>query len=331
MTGDAGRLQQLLRVPALTDAIRLDQYLAGDGKVGTRSQAKALIDGGYVQVDGRVRKAGYRLRGGEILDIRQPTTAPSGLAAEDLPLRILYEDSDVLAVDKPAGMVVHPAPGNRSGTLVNALLHRGLVTGGGSGDRPGIVHRLDKETSGILLVARSVHAHEALARAFRERRVRKKYLALVLGDPGPREGVLSWSIGRHPRERKRMSIHSRRGRVARTVYRLIESFRDVALIEVWPETGRTHQIRVHLAAMGHPVLADPLYGARKGRAYPKGGPGRGFPRQALHAAEIELDHPITGVPLCLAAPLAEDLCELVERLRAASAADAAGELTPRKR
>lgn len=328
MTSDLAR-SRLISIPALADAMRLDQYLASTAAVDSRSQAKALIDGGQVLVDGRVRKAGALLRGGELVEIRQLARESSAdPAAEDIPLRILYEDPDLLAVDKPAGMVVHPAPGSPTGTLVNALLHRGLVTEGSFGNRPGIVHRLDKETSGVLLVARTLRAHEILARAFRERTVRKRYLALVLGEPRPSAGILTWSIGRHPRERQRMSIHSRSGRAARTAYRVIESFRDLSLLELQPETGRTHQIRVHLAAMGHPVLADPLYGSRKGRALPKSGPGREFARQALHAAEIELLHPTTGAPLQVVAPLPEDLRVLLEKLRS-TLADF--ELTPYKR
>ncbi len=310
---------QVISVPVLADEARLDVYLAGAAVVTSRSQAKVLIDNGCVLVDGRPCKAGFLLHGGERLEIRPPAKPPAGAAPENIPLRILYQDDDLLAVDKPAGMVVHPAPGNRTGTLVSALLHHDLVTEGATGERPGIVHRLDKETSGVLLVARTLRAHEALARAFRERTVHKRYLAVVLGTPSAKEGLLTWSIGRHPRERQRMSIHSHRGRTARTTYRVMESFRDLSLLELRPETGRTHQLRVHLAAMGHPVLADPLYGSRKGRALPKSGPGREFGRQALHAAEIELVHPTTGARLRLVAPYPEDLRVLLDRLRAKSA------------
>jgi 23S rRNA pseudouridine1911/1915/1917 synthase len=180
----------------------------------------------------------------------------------------------------------------------------------------------------VLLVARTSRAHEELSRAFKERRIHKTYLAVVLGTPRPREGELDWSIGRHPRERKRMSIRSRRGRAARTAYAVLECFRDLSLLRVEPQTGRTHQIRVHLAAMGHPVLADPLYGARKGRALPPRGPGREFHRQALHAAEVELVHPTNGAALRIAAPLPEDFRALLEKLRDEKAP---AELTLRKR
>ncbi len=285
------------------------------GAARTRSQAKSWIDAGHVRVDGKVRKAGFALAGGEALEVRPPAEAPARAEPEDLPLEILYEDDDVLAVDKPAGMVVHPAPGAWRGTVVNALLHRQLVSRTLSEERPGIVHRLDKETSGILLVARTTHAQEALARAFHDRRVQKLYLAISLGVPRAPAGSLEWAIGRHPHERKRMSIRSRSPRAARTRYTVLESFGTLSLLRLEPETGRTHQIRVHLAAMGHPVLADPLYGTRKGRALPASGPGRSFQRQALHAAEIRFPHPVTSTLVRLQAPLPRDMRSLLEELR----------------
>jgi len=285
------------------------------GAARTRSQAKSWIDAGHVRVDGKARKAGFALGGGEALEVRPPAEAPARAEPEDLPLEILYEDDDVLAVDKAAGMVVHPAPGAWRGTVVNALLHRQLVSRALSEERPGIVHRLDKETSGILLVARTRHAQEALARAFHDRRVQKLYLAIALGVPRAPAGSLEWAIGRHPHERKRMSIRSRSPRAARTRYTVLESFGTLSLLRLEPETGRTHQIRVHLAAMGHPVLADALYGARKGRALPASGPGRSFQRQALHAAEICFPHPVTSTLVRLQAPLPHDMRSLLEELR----------------
>jgi 23S rRNA pseudouridine1911/1915/1917 synthase len=285
------------------------------GAARTRSQAKTWIDAGDVRVDGKARKAGFLLGGGERVEVRRRLDVPSRAEPEDLPLDVLYEDDEVVAIDKPPGMVVHPAPGSSRGTVVNALLHRRLVARDLSGERPGIVHRLDKETSGVLIVARTSRAHEALARAFHDRRVEKVYLAIVIGVPRKPAGCLDWTIGRHPTERKRMSIRSRSPRPARTRYALLESFGTLALLRVEPETGRTHQIRVHLAAMGHPVLADPLYGARKGRALPARGPGRDFPRQALHAAAIRFPHPVTGALVRLEAPLPEDMRSLLEELR----------------
>lgn len=287
------------------------------GLARTRSQAKAWIDAGRVHVDGAVRKAGFLLDGGERIDVAAPAAPRPRAQPEELPLSVVYQDREILAIDKPPGMVVHPAPGSWSGTVVNALLHRGLISEAIDEERPGIVHRLDKETSGVLLVARTARAHEALSRAFHDRRVKKTYLAIVLGVPRRAAGVLEWPVGRHPHDRKRMSIHSRAGRIARTRYRTLEVFGSLALLEVEPETGRTHQIRVHLAALGHPVLADPAYGSRSGRALPEGGPGREFPRQALHAAVLEVAHPASGERLTLRAPLAADMSELLDRLRAA--------------
>jgi 23S rRNA pseudouridine1911/1915/1917 synthase len=304
-----------MRVPALSAPTRLDVFLATSGAARTRSQAKSWIDAGNVRVNGKARKAGFTLAGGEAIEVRQPAETPSHPEPEDLPLEILYEDEELVAIDKPAGMVVHPAPGAWRGTVVNALLHRKLVDHDLSEGRPGIVHRLDKETSGVLLVARTRHAQQALASAFHDRRVGKLYLAVVLGVPRAPAGSLEWQIGRHPHERRRMSIRSRSPRFARTRYTLLESFGTLSLLRLEPETGRTHQIRVHLAAMGHPVLADPLYGARKGRALPTRGPGQGFPRQALHAAEIRFPHPTTGAIVRLEAPLPHDMRSLLEDLR----------------
>ena len=296
--------------------MRLDLFLVATGVARTRSQAKAWIDAGRVRVGGKVRKAGFGVDGGERIEVDPPPEPALAVEAEDLPLTILHQDEDLLAIDKPAGMVVHPAPGSWRGTVVNALLHRQLVSAAPSDERPGIVHRLDKETSGVLLVARTPRAHEALARAFHDRMVKKTYLAIVLGVPRRRTGSVEWAIGRHPRNRKRMSVRSPRGRSARTDYAVIETFAGVSLVRVEPETGRTHQIRVHLAALGHPVLADPLYGARRGRAYPPRGPARSFARQALHAAEIAFRHPVSGEEMHLTAPLPADMSDLLSALRA---------------
>ncbi len=295
--------------------MRLDVFLVRSGTAPTRSQAKAWIDAARVVVDGQSRKAGFLLGGGESVAIEEPESNPRAPEPEDLPLRILYEDEDIVAIDKPPGIVVHPAPGSRRGTIVNALLHRKLVVAGTNDERPGIVHRLDKETSGVLVVARTARAHATLARAFHDRLVKKTYLAIVLGTPRAATGTIDWSIGRHPHERQRMSIRSRRPRPASTRYAVVESFAALSLVRAEPETGRTHQIRVHLAALGHPVLADPLYGARKGRALPRSGVGRDFARQALHAAAIEFAHPASGARLCLEAPLPPDMASLLGALR----------------
>ncbi len=302
-------------MPPLARETRLDVFLVASGAALTRSQAKKWIDAGRVRVNGVARKAGFVLVGGESIEVARPTERPAIAEPEDIALRVLYEDDDLLAIDKPPGMVVHPAPGAWRGTVVNALLHRALVSRDLSPDRPGIVHRLDKETSGLLLIARHERAQVALSCAFRERQVRKTYLAIVLGEPRRVSGSLEWAIGRHPHERQRMSIRSRSPRAARTRYTVVERFDGLALLRLEPETGRTHQIRVHLAAMGHPVLADPLYGAKKGRALPTRGAARAFARQALHASELELAHPVSGATLHLAAPTPDDMSELLRELR----------------
>jgi 23S rRNA pseudouridine1911/1915/1917 synthase len=294
---------------------RLDVFLVTSGAALTRSQAKKWIDAGRVRVNGVARKAGFPLAGGESIEVARPRERSAIAEPEDIPLRVLYEDDDLLAIDKPPGMVVHPAPGAWHGTVVNALLHRGVVSRDLSAERPGIVHRLDKETSGVLLVARHERAQRALSLAFHERRVRKTYLAVVLGVPRTVSGTLQWAIGRHPHERQRMSIRSRSPREARTRYTVVERFDGLALLRLEPETGRTHQIRVHLAAMGHPVLGDPLYGAKRRRALPARGPARAFPRQALHAAEIEVTHPVSGAILRLVAPTPDDMSDLLRELR----------------
>lgn len=311
-------------MPPLSAETRLDVFLVSSGVALTRSQAKKWIDAGHVRVDGMARKAGFALAGGEFIEVAKPEKPPTIAEPEDIPLRVLFEDDDVLAIDKPPGMVVHPAPGAWHGTVVNALLHRGLASEDRATHRPGIVHRLDKETSGVLLIARHERAQLALSRAFRERRVHKTYLAVVLGVPRSVSGSLEWPIGRHPHERQRMSIRSRSPRQARTDYTVLERFDGLSLLRLRPETGRTHQIRVHLAAMGHPVLADPLYGAKKGRALPARGPARAFLRQALHASEIELAHPVGGALLRLAAPIPDDMSELLRELRRAAPSETHG-------
>ena len=300
-------------MPGAAAGTRLDRFVATVPGVRTRSQAKRLIDAGRVRVDGALRKSAHVLRAGVRLEIE--LRAPESLAAEPeaLPLTILYEDADLLAIDKPPGMVVHPAPGVRRGTVVNALLHRlSALAGVGRPDRPGIVHRLDRDTSGVLLVARTGAALEALARQFRARTIEKVYLAVVRGHLGAARGTIDRAVGRHPRERQRMSVHSRRGRAAVTRWTVLERLSGATLVRLEPETGRTHQLRVHLAAAGHPIVGDRVYGARRtGRA----GTGLAFPRQALHAAEIRFDHPSSGVRTVVRAPLPADLEQLLATLR----------------
>jgi 23S rRNA pseudouridine1911/1915/1917 synthase len=274
-------------------------------------------------VDGAPARAARRLRAGECVVIELPPPRTLSLVPEDLPLAIVHEDEHLLVVDKPAGLVVHPGAGVHAGTLVHALLHHdpGIADVGGAG-RPGIVHRLDKQTSGLMVVARTSAAYRALVEMLRARTVTRRYLALVWGAP-PESGTAEGAIGRDPRERKRMAVVPRGGKPARTRWRVRERLRGAALLEVALDTGRTHQIRVHLAHLGWPVVGDPVYGGR-GAPGPRGAPGRpgwrgdagerslrmevlgDLRRQALHAAWLEFPHPVTGEELRFSSRPPED-------------------------
>ena len=255
---------------------RLDRFLAGRHADLSRSHVSALVGRGLVKVDGCCVKASYRLRGGEAVEVELLPPPPSRLTPQDIPLAVVYEDADVLVVDKPAGMVVHPAPGHPVGTLVNALLGRiPELARLEEGERPGIVHRLDRDTSGLMVVAKSRRAHEHVARQLKEREVRKVYNALVEGRLEPDEGVIEAPIGRDARNRKRMAIvHG--GRDASTAYRVVGRLPGYTLIEAYPRTGRTHQIRVHFASLGHPLASDGVYGGRD----------VGLDRHFLHASTL---------------------------------------------
>jgi 23S rRNA pseudouridine1911/1915/1917 synthase len=309
----AGRRLELV-VPASAAGARLDRFLAECADVGTRSQAKRLIDARRVQVDGVARKSAYALPPGARVAVVLDVPLPTSIEPEDVPLVVLYEDAHLLAIDKPPGMVVHPAPGARRGTLVNALAHRlGVLAGVGPADRPGIVHRLDRDTSGVLLVARTASTLEALGRQFRERSVAKRYLAIVRGRIAKASGTITQPIGRHPHERKRMSVHGRRARSAVTRWEVVERFAAATLVRLAPETGRTHQLRVHLAAIGHPVLGDKVYGRRRASHPPD--TALACARQALHAEELRFVHPVSGAHLVVRAALPRDLEDVLARLR----------------
>ena len=290
---------------------RLDLFVTRRLQELTRSRVRRLIDQGLVTVDGQpAAKAGLRLNAGQRVRVTLPPPEPSELEPEAIPLRIVYEDEDLLVVDKPAGMAVHPSPGHSRHTLVHAVLaHCPDLSGIGGVLRPGIVHRLDKDTSGLIIVAKHDAAHLSLARQLKERKVEKTYVALVEGRVRPQQGVIDAPIGRHPRHRKRMAVVEN-GRDARTRYRVLREVDGRSLVEVQPKTGRTHQIRVHLASIGHPVVGDTLYGKRSDV----------FPRQFLHAQRLAFRHPRSGERMELEAPLAEDLqralAELEEPKRA---------------
>jgi 23S rRNA pseudouridine1911/1915/1917 synthase len=298
------------RLVADRDGERLDLFIARSLPELTRSRVRRLIGGGLVTVDDRLpAKAGLALEIGRRVAVTLLPPEPSELRPEAMPLRIVYEDADLLVVDKPPGLAVHPAPGHATHTLVNALLaYRPELSGVGGEGRPGIVHRLDKDTSGLILVAKNDAAHAALARQLKQREVEKTYLALVRGRPDPPEGILDAPIARHPVQRKKQAI-VQGGRASRTRYRVLRALDGYSLLEVQPETGRTHQIRVHLASIGHPVAGDALYG--RGASPPS------LRRQFLHAHRLVLRHPRTGDRLELEAPLAQDLAAVLEELRSA--------------
>lgn len=299
---------------------RLDVYLSTRTAAPSRAQVARAIDGGLVMVNGRAAKASYRVRGGDEIVFCVLEPEPTTVEPEDLPLKVFYEDPHLIVVDKPAGMVVHPAAGNRRGTLVNALLHHCRdLAGIGGVLRPGIVHRLDRDTSGLIVVAKTDQAHAALVGQFRDRKVKKHYQALVYGDMVGEEGTIDLAVGRHPVDRKKMSVHSRRGKEALTRWRVLGRFGSVTLLDVAIMTGRTHQIRVHLNTIGHPVVGDRVYGRAKS---PRdvGDPALrrrllGFSRQALHAAFLAFDHPVQGLRMEFVSPLPGDMAELLVFLR----------------
>ncbi len=299
--------------------IRLDVALARLAPGFSRSRVRGLVEEGRVLVDGRRAKAALRLRGGERLSLEIPEPAPSPLLAQDLPLSVLYQDRDLLVLDKAAGMVVHPARGAPHSTVVNALLHR-LGGSGFGGARLGLVHRLDRGTSGCLAVALTDEALAALQVAFRARRVEKTYLALCHGKL-PGEGRLETPYGRHPRDRTRFTSRGRAERRAVTAWTVRERFGERAtLAEVTLHTGRTHQIRVHLGEQGHPLLADAVYGGtRRESRLPEEDPVRraaaAVGRQALHAWRLAFDHPRTGRRLAVEAPLPADFQAALAVLR----------------
>ncbi len=297
---------------------RLDRFLTRQLPSLSRAYLQQLIVEGQTRVNGQPTKPSYRLRAGDHVTMILPPPRPSGVQPEAIPLDILYEDAHLLVVNKPAGMVVHPNPGNSSSTLVNALLaHCTALSGIGGVERPGIVHRLDKDTSGAIVVAKDDVTHRGLAHQFKERSVTKRYLAIVRGDIQKPEGVVSAAVGRHPVYRQKMSTHTRAGREAVTEFRVLERFALCTFVELRPRTGRTHQIRVHMAAIGHPLLGDPTYGRwQKDLSRSRFAQALAwFQRQALHAWSLGVTHPITGMWIECCAPLPADMERLLATLR----------------
>jgi 23S rRNA pseudouridine1911/1915/1917 synthase len=308
----------------------LDRWLAKARIAGlSRNRLQKLIEAGRVLVNGRAGKPAHKLKTGDRVVLSVPPRRAARLVAEARPLVIVHEDPDLLVLDKPAGEVVHPGAGVQSGTIVHALLHHApaIASVGGEG-RPGIVHRLDRDTSGLLVVAKTEAAYLALVEALRARAVKRVYQAIVWGDPGPSEGRIELSIGRDPRDRKRMAVlRGPAAKPARTYWRVLERYGLASLLECRLETGRTHQLRVHLQAVRHPVVGDPVYGGRVKKQLSLRPSERSLAdallrllrRQALHAAELEFVHPVTGEELRFRSELPPDLREALERLRAFAA------------
>ena len=289
--------------------VRLDKYLAERfPKSVSRTRIQRLITGEKVLVNGRSRKSHYKLESGDFIEVEIPKPQKLDIKAEKIPLDIVYEDDRLIVVNKPAGMVVHPAPGNYTGTLVNALLHHTKKLSASSEMKPGIVHRLDKDTSGLMIVAKDDRAHSFLARQFNKRTTDKRYIAVVEGVVELDNGIISEPIGRHTRYRTRMAVRFSESKEAVTKYKVLERFKNHTLLEVKPETGRTHQIRVHMAYMGHPVVGDIPYGAQKDGAL--------LDRQALHAAAISFLHPETKKRVNFESELPKDIKSLIAKLRA---------------
>jgi len=291
---------------------RLDHYLVKEFPDLSRSQLKKLIEQGHVLLDNQPAKPSAAIQPGDVITVHLPAPEPVMLRPESVPLDIVFEDDDLIVINKPAGMVVHPAHGHKAGTLVNALLSRYpdlaemAQADTGSVERPGIVHRLDRDTSGLIIVARTPLALKHLRRQFKARTVEKIYLALVFGEPKAPEGVIDVPLGRDPRHRQKFAPRAD-GKAARTHYRLLEEFAGYSLLEIGLETGRTHQIRVHLAWLKCPVVGDTVYGRKKNSL--------GLKRQFLHAHRLSFLHPRTGEPLHLEAPLDEELQNILDQLK----------------
>lgn len=304
--------EQLIRIQADQPASRLDQLLARSLPDLSRSQLQKLIRQGSVLLSGQPARPGSKVQLGEIITLSLPAAESSPLQPEIVPLDIVFEDDDLIVVNKPAGMVVHPAHGHRHGTLVNALLARypDLATltqaDAGSAERPGIVHRLDRDTSGLIIIARTPEALHHVRRQFKARTVEKIYLALVFGHPPAPEGIIDVPLGRDPRHRQKFAPRSD-GKPARTHYKLVEDFGHTSLLEIGLETGRTHQIRVHLLWLKCPVVGDTVYGRKKNAL--------GLKRQFLHAWQLRFEHPSSGERLELEAPLGDDLQAVLAQLR----------------
>jgi 23S rRNA pseudouridine1911/1915/1917 synthase len=297
---------------------RLDIFIAHYEPHISRNRIQTMIKGGHILVNGKPEKTGYKVKLGEQVTLEMPERPLHEVLPEAISLNVIYEDPHIIVLNKPPGLVVHPAPGNYTGTLVNALLYHygslpssGLGVQGNERERAGIVHRLDKDTSGVMVVARTHEALRSLSGQFKNRIVKKKYVALVAGVIKKGSGTIDASLGRHVKERKKISVHTHSPREAVTSFIVKERYGNATLVEVDIKTGRTHQIRVHMAYIGHPVLGDRLYGGSKATK-----PGEGaIARQMLHAESLSLRHPETGHPMTFSAPPPRDMMEVIEKIR----------------
>ena len=283
--------------------VRLDKYVSEHCPDISRTQAQRIIEEGRVTVNGMLARSSMKLNAGDSLSVELPPPAATSLTPEEIPIKIIYEDDDILVVDKPAGLAVHPAPGHPSHTLANAILSRLPQLDTGDWQRPGIVHRLDKDTSGLIIIAKNIHAHQVLMEQFKKRQVSKVYLTLVYGHLTPEEGIIEAPIGRDRSHRERMTITDREhGREARTSYHVLKYLNKYSLLEIRPETGRTHQIRVHLAAIGYPVVGDKVYGMKSPL----------IDRQFLHAHRIRFKLPSNGKEVEFQSELPSDLQQALD-------------------
>lgn len=299
-------------VPVGTKPERLDTFITYQSNL-TRSYIQRLIKEGFITVNSRGEKARYTVKEGDLIEVTLPNEPDGILVPEDIPLDILYEDAHIIVVNKPPDMVIYPAAGNKSGTLMNALVSRcGTLASVGAPLRPGVIHRLDKDTSGVIVIAKDDLSYHKLIAQFRERKVRKYYLALVFGSLKEPRGEIRTLIGRARGDRKKMSVKTDRGKEAITQFEIVKKLRSATLVKIRIVTGRTHQIRVHFASRGHPVLGDRTYGKKTELVL--GDTSIGFPRQMLHACSITLEHPVSGMQMEFTASMPEDMEKALKEL-----------------